>query len=254
MSRTGLVAIAVLCSVYFVLFLQLSGSASEIKNPIKVLIIDTGVDDTHEAFNGRTIHCELPQDCFDVHGHGTHVASVVLGSYYEDNKPTDTLCNRVELHSCRYYKFENQTVVDCIKKGTRIGADVYVFAGSGSDFWTEEYNAIKGIKPSATFITASGNEGEDMEDTPFYPAMYRFTYKLKSINRQFEPLANIQVVGALTNDHMKWNKSNYIIGMYWEPGVKILGAYRNGYARLSGTSQATAIRAHKHIKNLCNEL
>lgn len=224
------------------------------KKNIKVMVIDTGVDDMHETFAGRNIVCEIPEDCFDVHGHGTHVTSLVLGSYYENNKPTDPVCDDVVIYSCRYYKMEEvQSVTDCVQRGTDLGIDVYVLAGGEDTFWTKEYNAIKNIKKSAVFIAAAGNDGYDMEENPYFPAMYRYTYKLKGIEKHFEPLANIQVVGALTSDHMKWNKSNYIIGMYWEPGVNILGAYRGKYAKLSGTSQATAIRAHKHIKNLCNE-
>lgn len=95
--------------------------------------------------------------------------------------------------------------------------------------------------PSVTFVVAAGNDGLDLSipGNDYYPA-------------KCGPLSNLIVVGAADSIGVRARFSNYgIPGMVWEDGVERWGALPRGrYGTMSGSSQSTAIRTGRIVREL----
>lgn len=221
------------------LILAHSALAGNCHLPLKVAIIDTGLDLTDIRFAGHI--CEKGHFNFvdnsdkvdDLHGHGTHVAGLIEKYAGEGN-----YCFLVY----KYYSDANPGKVNlsneilAIKKATSEGATIVNFSGGGPEFDEEEYLAIK-RNPRITFIVAAGNENENI-DYPtgyFYPASYH--------------LQNVIVIGNINKDAKKADSSNYGKRVNaTEMGVDVKSFLPGGKeGSMTGTSQATAIHTGKII-------
>lgn len=224
------------------------------KPQITVLVIDTGFDQTHEAFAGFTFSCPEPQDCVDIQGHGTHVMSLVVGGEYIKKKPTSKVCNRVIIYSCDYEPLMLSYRHDyCLRLAADLRPDFVNYSSSGPSPSVDEYEIIKETD-TTKWIVATGNQGEDLFESPLFPAMYTHTERLKGEWVKRASLKNIIPVGALTHDGTRYALSGIIAGQMWELGVNVQGAGPYGsYVLKSGTSMATAIHTHKLIMEKCNE-
>lgn len=214
---------------------------------IKVMSIDTGTEMAHPIFKGREIGCTLTSDCFDLQGHGTSVASLILfGELDKSNKPTAEVCSHVEFHSCNYL---NGLGVDlgyykCLQEALDTGVQFVNFSSvaPGKDRIELEYlskMANKGIK----FITAFGNEGQDLNYYPTYPALYS---RLKNLMNTIIP------VYGITRDGRRWVDSNYGIPGKAEIAFRVRSAWMGGrYAEPSGTSMSTALHTNRLLRQEC---
>lgn len=169
-------------------------------------------------------------DYQDFHGHGTHIAGIIL---------KDT-CKQVELTSCKYYDLDNKphSPIECFKKALTKHYDIINFSSGGPGFDQLEYDTIKKIK--SIIVVAAGNENWDLSYSNYYPASYRFP--------------NMIVVGNLDGDK-KNESSNYgLPGMVWELGTRIYSYFPGGrYGIMTGTSQAAATRTNRLLRNMCDK-
>jgi len=220
-----------------VLLLTLLVPVMTLAKPIKVMVIDTGVSLEHKEISQHVREEHISTNYFDQHGHGTHIAGLVLKN----------TCSKVELISCKfYYPYLNHVakVTECFQLALASNVDVINFSGGGpmsSDI--EEYTLKRLSDKGVKIVVAAGNQNNDLSDkyTKYYPAQYK-------------GIKNLIVVGNLNEDGTRAKTSNYgLENMVWEKGQGVLSTMPSPYVYgvMSGTSQATAIRTNKILKELC---
>lgn len=212
------------------LFLSLNLYAKD----IKVMVIDTGIDGNHIQLL-KYVQAGSYDDLNDDFGHGTHVAGIIAESG----------CGNLKIISCKFF-FKGHGIMarlyDCLDRAVNEHVDIINFSAGGPDPSQEEYNFFKkandaGIK----IIVAAGNDSRKFQ-TPcgeYFPACYK--------------LPNMVIVGGLNEDGGLYKRSNYgMDGMKWEAAVNILSTYPNNkYARITGTSQATAAYTKHLVEDMC---
>lgn len=175
------------------------------------------------------------EDYKDDHGHGTHIAGIIL---------KDT-CPQVTLTSCKYMVNEkdlNQNFansLNCFKKAITRHFDIINYSSGGNFFSQDEEDVLNQIHDTK-IVVAAGNLNQDLHVHPYYPASYH--------------ISTIIPVGNL-DGMMKNKSSNYgLQHMVWERGTNILGYLPGGrYGYMTGTSQATARHTNLLLKEMCND-
>lgn len=200
---------------------------------ITVLEIDTGVDLSHPEIRGHVniANWKDNPNYEDFHGHGTHVAGIILKD----------VCDEVELTSCKYYDLTNKAANDdtaCFREALKTHYDVINFSSGGQGFNQKEYDVLKLIK--STIVVAAGNDGRNLSTWNYYPASYR--------------LPNIVVVGNLEGKVINESSNYGLPGMVFEQGTRIYSYFPGGrYGIMTGTSQASALHTNKLLKALCDK-
>lgn len=246
---------------------------------IIVAVIDTGIDtnllkgnsyckDGHVDFSGEGLQ--------DTHGHGTHISGLIdqyaknfiFGRGVAANKIDDISVNYCQI-IIKYYSPSatgDESLARTIKSfrwAIDHHANIINYSGGGSSASPEEKALVvealdKGIK----IVAAAGNDGIDIDNDPckgmpdretkasckkdypnkygtYYPAMYD---------------SRIYIVGNLVSaDSEEIAKtSNYGDRVtYWEVGTEVFSRLpHEQYGYMSGTSQATAIKSGKLVKEM----
>ena len=228
----------------------------------KVAVLDTGVDLDHKDLkknlwrndgevpgNGRDddgngyIDDDRGVDLVDGrgsggdrHGHGTHAAGIVAARGNND-RGVSGLCWKSQIIAVRFMDSEGRgyssSAAEGIVYAVTQGAHV-INASYGIDQRTEvEREAIRYAAAHDTLIVAAaGNEGENADQHPSYPAAY--------------PDDNvISVAASDENDRLasfsNWGKKSVDLAA---PGDGIASTWNDGsYRYLSGTSMATPLVA-----------
>lgn len=227
--------------LFFITLISLNlAFTSSNKKPIRVAIIDTGLDlkdprfkdvlcaDGHKDFTGEGIT--------DVNGHGTHVAGLI-----KEHASNSNYCMVIY----KYYPTKSlgtsrvSNELKAFKESIISNIDLVNFSSGGGGFNDEESQIIKN-NSKITFVVAAGNEGQDLDIVHFYPASYH--------------LKNIVIVGNVKEDNTREEHSNWSnFEMVWEMGTNVLSTLpngKNGYD--TGTSMSAAIRTGKIIRKLSN--
>ncbi|MFA5792349.1 MAG: S8 family serine peptidase [Candidatus Gracilibacteria bacterium] len=196
--------------------------SSSVDEPVKVAVIDSGIDTSHEVFASSSVHSGWntitgDETMYDDVGHGTHIAGLIA----------------MHAPSAEIYPYK---IVD--SKGGRLSNVLEAFSraidddvdvintsfGLSSQSYALGEIVEKAYKDGIIVVSASGNSGAD---TTFYPAYYENT---------------IAVAGVDASNH-KMPSSNFgdwvDVAAY---GYHVRSALPNNlYGYKSGTSQATAI-------------
>lgn len=219
---------------------------------IVIAIIDTGIDVKHPLLkdhlwvnpnikkNGKDndgngyagdLHgwnfVSNNNDISDNHGHGTHIAGIILQK---------AKSKRVKFMILKYYDpFVSSddnllSTVKAIRYATKMKADIINYSGGGDVRSPLEEAAIRDAqKQGILFVAAAGNEGRNTDRVGYFPAGYR--------------LSNIISVAAMDSRRRLLASSNYgshsvdIVA----PGKNIFSSLPGGrYGFMTGTSQATA--------------
>lgn len=202
---------------------------------IKVAVLDTGIDSSHEDLAGKVSavrNCTNSAKAEDFNGHGTHVAGIIAATS-NNSKGVSGIGYNISLINAKvlgddgsgYYSW----IADCMVWATDQGAKVINLSLGGSQGAKVLEDAVNyAYKKGVVIVAAAGNEGSS---NPSYPAYY----------------ANVLSVAATDSSDNKPGWSNW--GNWVDvaaPGVSVystLPSYSNAqkklnYGTLSGTSMA----------------
>lgn len=225
---------------------------------IKIAVIDTGVDYTHPDLKDQmdVNSTELTGkpgvdddgngyiddiygfdfaykdgDPQDGDGHGTHCAGVI-GAAHNGIGVAGVMAD-VKIVAIKFLNDggsgEIIDAVSAIDYAIKRGVHVMSNSWGGGKYLQSLSDAIASANDAGiTFVAAAGNEANDNDRMPSYPATYQ--------------LSNVISVGSYTSKGTKSNFSNY--GQtkvhVTAPGSKVVSTFKNGdYKVLSGTSMAT---------------
>lgn len=198
----------------------------------QVVVLDTGLDITDPRFSAH-ICPDMSKDFTETDiddrlGHGTHVAGLI-DQYAGDSN----YCLIVIKYTNEFFGNMN-SYRRAIKYLETISFNILNFSGGGENYEEDEDLLIKYYHPNSLFFVAAGNEHQDLNKYPYYPASL--------------PLKNIVVVGSKNNSIIS-SFSNYgNIVKHWENGEFVLSTLPMGTGYMQGTSQATAIATGKYLK------
>lgn len=236
---------------------------SALAEPIKVAVIDTGIDPA----SAQAPLCpglsydfvRNSSEMVDLHGHGTHVSdtidqyakgrpriqhkSLYAGSIKFLNPKTD-YCQI----SLRYYdpnelgEVVQQNMTRAYEYAAKLKVDIVNVSGGGVGYPDKRERAAveKLLNQGVIFVAASGNTGLnlDLPSNKFYPASYD---------------KRIIVVGALDVDlrtHLGFSNYGKDVDV-WELGQSVWAVLPNkSFGFMSGTSQATAITTGKLLRKM----
>ncbi len=253
----------ILLFLNFLLTPQLKAAATtKDPRPILIAIIDTGLDLKHPAFksmiwqnpgetgldkNGRdkaTNNIDDDGNGFiddvtgwnfvdnssqvqDLHGHGTHVAGIIA---------KEARAAPVRFMVLKYYdpklsgdQHVRNTIL-AINYANKMGAKIINYSAGGPDFNSEEQKAILASQSkNILFVCAAGNDGQNSDKSPYYPAAYK--------------LSNMISVAAIDREGQLLKSSNFGVDSVDTValGLDIRSALPGKkYGAMTGTSQATA--------------
>ena len=230
-----------------------------------VAVIDTGVDYTHEdlACNMWVNTGEIPNDGIDNEGngfvddyygydfgandgdpipnpvsddsnpwHGTHVAGTI-GACTNNHLGVAGVTHCVRIMALKVVdnedRFSSSAIIRAMDYAATMGAHVMNASYLGGDASQAEYDGLEAARQAdVLFVAAAGNEGENNDEHPIYPASY--------------DLPNIIAVASTDHNDQMASTSCYGASSVdlAAPGVSILSTYPGDlYATASGTSMAT---------------
>lgn len=205
------------------------------KEPIKVAIIDSGLDLKDTRFKNhicKTGHKDLTGTGIkDVLSHGTFIASLIQDAAGDGN------------YCFVIYKWISvtpgkvETITHAFEEVSKDKANVINFSGGGGAYSQEEHDAVAMNKDSIIVVAAGNNSMNiDMPKTAFYPASYDDISNII-------PVMNINKMGGLAST------SNWTSRGVKEMGENVYGFLPTplfaGYD--SGTSASAAIRSGKIV-------
>lgn len=213
---------------------------------VVVAVIDTGLSFSEETKNVRlcdtghkdftTIHrynmdqTNIPVP-IDTNGHGTNIAGLI-----QDFAGYANYCMVILKYFDPKATGQQNLVasIAAIKYATSIKADYINYSGGGQLSDEAENIAVKTyLDNGGKFIAAAGNESNNMDQAPFYPAASD---------------SRITVVGSTDTFGNRLPSSNYGTRINkWEVGYKM----KAFGIKLTGTSQAAAITTGKMIRKEC---
>ena len=212
---------------------------------IKVAIVDTGLDIHDPRFAGHICpkvgaNFVIEETLADVNSHGTHVAGLIV-RYAEDANYCLMIYKyfrKSDMGSTSLYR-----EVQAIKAAIDDGADIINLSEGGTAYNEREAELIRN-HPEILFVVAAGNESLNMDigGNEWYPASLF--------------LPNMVVVGNKATDSELNPESNYGSKVRaFEIGTEVYSTLPGGYMGYkSGTSQATAIRTGKIVKQVYTNL
>lgn len=215
--------------------LLLLSNAALAKEPLRVVILDTGLDIEDVRFN--KLLCKdyqgldfTNEGLEDVEDHGTHVTGIIK-KYAKDSN----YCLTIIKYYAKGSKTTRKALIQALTWIHWIKPAYVNFSSGGRDWYDEEFKLIKET-PETKFIVAVGNDTTNLDKVcDYYPACY--------------PLKNIYRVGSLNRDGTKARSSNFgSIVNFWQIGEHVLSTVPNDREDyMSGTSMATAVQTGKMI-------
>ena len=212
---------------------------------VVISVLDTGVNPNHQALANRVIggydFITDSEEIYDNSGHGTHVASIAIGSTIDLG--VMGVASKSKILSMKVLNKDNigewENVIRGIYLSIELGADIINMSlGAISAPSSVEQAIIEALKQGIYIVASSGNHGSSSE---LYPAAYD----------------GVISVGASDQQDEKWILSSGNEVDVYAPGVAVAGAFHQdnqSIAFYSGTSQAAphvsgALALYKEVRS-----
>ncbi|MBX9768615.1 MAG: S8 family serine peptidase [Bdellovibrionales bacterium] len=199
-----------------------------------------GIDDDQNGYtddvHGWNFVTNSP-NVSDTHGHGTHVASLIVDPPGDHDLPSHApILFQGQLMVLKYYdaatiELNLERSVRAMHYAAQMNAAIINFSGGGFGQNPAEQRAVELAEAkNILIVAAAGNEKMNSDRTPFFPASYH--------------RSNILSVGAHSKDGSwlpasNWGKNSVDIAAL---GENVSGFVLEGKrGKMTGTSQATAI-------------
>lgn len=187
------------------------------------------IDDIHGA---NFVEALKPTgDPMDDHGHGSH-CSGTIAARGDDGKGLVGVAWKAKVMGVKFLSAGGsgtlEGAVQAINYATKMGAQVLNNSWGGGGFSQALLEAIQNSnKANTLFVAAAGNESNNNDSLPTYPATY--------------DVPNVLAVAAIDNkgqlaSFSSYGKNKVHVGA---PGVNVVSLTTGGYAAWSGTSMAT---------------
>lgn len=195
------------------------------KPPIKIAIVDTGVDFSHSILKDYKSIEQEERSQKDTNGHGTHVAGIVAINLYYADKNTrndfEILSFKADSKDGSFYAY---SYFQAVQRAIDSGAKIINLSLEGPDADPFEERLLKS-NPTVIFVVAAGNDGKNKQSFPC-------SYNLKNVICVSSMDEKGEMVASATrNDSVR----------YIALGYNILSFYKKGMKEKTGTSQATAL-------------
>lgn len=245
MIQSSAGAIIGLMITNLLIFLAISTSSAD---PIRVAVIDTGIDSVSKWENAESLGLKKPILCKKDHtvfagktdkdkmGHGTHVAGLI--AKYAGDSDYCLISYKAFTNSSAYDPIETSNAA--LKKAIEDGVDLINYSAGGYLYNEEECSLVKkALDKGIGFIAAIGNDAKNTDFEPYYPAM---------CDPRIAVVENVSEKGELAPTS---NYSVIRLIKFSENGVDALSLAPGGkFEKMTGTSQATAIATGKIVKLL----
>ena len=232
--------------------LSLFAVTTALADPIKVAVIDTGMDpvsasrinlckDGHKDFSGRGIK--------DTHGHGTHIAGIITRNAGMNDKYCIVVVKYYDERASGYENLEN--LISSVNYAVDEGVKFINISGGGPEGSSSEARAIKrALDAGIIIVAAAGNNGLRLSTGTIYE-----TITGRKLSGDYYPAmydSRIYVVGNLQKNLEPNLSSNHgPLVRYWEVGTSVEAESLGGRTEfLTGTSQAAAIKTGKLVKDM----
>ena len=218
-------------------------------------ILDTGIDATHPDLRNR-VHNNLNRNFVptpavitnpptDVHSHGTHVSGIA-GGQVNNGEGIAGVAWGVSLVSLKvfndYGEGYSSYAARAIDFAGRFGIDILNFSGGWRSWnvydYIEHYDlalaSIINVYPGL-FVCAAGNDSNDNDDSPFFPASYNLPNQITVGAATFDPALGRERKALFPDLGWLWNGdgSNYGAATVhlFAPGTAITSTVTSDYCR-----------------------
>jgi hypothetical protein len=232
-------------------FLNHTTTLKRLGQNISVYLVDSGIEASHPEFENADItnlYSVTPGDFGDTNGHGTSLASVIVG---KSCGVTDAKLKIVKIFDAQHSTTEHEFLdaMDAII-ADHVDGTYSILNASWTipkNEWVE--HKLRVLENEGIFIiAAAGNNGSSIEDVT--PASMIDVITIGAYNKDLEPCNFSNYTGgsiiSVTGDIVNYGELDG-----WAPGEEIWAAGLNGtYGYVAGTSIAAAIASAVLASNL----
>lgn len=229
-----------------------------LKRPkVVVAVIDTGID---IGLMNKPWICKFGNKDFtgtglkDNHGHGTHIAGIIeqyakntiittADSYKALDQATADFCVMViKFYDPKAPDEDNlEQTIAALKWAIDQKVNIINYSAGGTKPSSEEkVQILRALRKGIKIVAAAGNEHSDIDKHKYFPAMYdpqKITIVGNLVSAQSRSIASSSNYGKSVNT--------------WEVGTNVVSRLPGmTFGTMSGTSQATAIKSGKIVRQM----
>lgn len=242
---------------------------SDTARKVRVAVIDTGI--APEMMTSNTL-CHFGHKDFtgkglaDNHGHGTHISGVIdqyaknfiLGQNGNGQKLEEVKLPEYCQIILKYYDPKGpgddnlKNTIKAFRWAIDNKVNIINYSGGGEVYSEEERKVVvEALDKGIIVVAAAGNENNNIDKYKYYPAMYD-----KRIYVVGNLVKSVVRKPSKNKDELIGYSSNYGLSVNtWEIGTQVLSRLPSrsrgfSFGYMSGTSQATAVKSGKIVREM----